>query len=101
VKAQNYPEAYRLWGCTKEKPCRDYSYESFLRDFSGVGEFHNIGLRLPGKVRHCEAGIIQSFQYPGEEAVYLYVDSDRDAISFAPWQEHCNPKIPVGTLRGQ
>jgi len=25
--------AYRLWGCTDEKPCRDYAFQNFMDDW--------------------------------------------------------------------
>ena len=33
LRARDYQAAYRIWGCTPETPCRDYSFETFLKDW--------------------------------------------------------------------
>jgi hypothetical protein len=85
---KEYKEAYALWGCTDASPCRDYSYERFLRDW-GPG---TPGDKLPtapvvGRATcggiFSVTGILRAYQVDGE-IVSLWVNSEDGNIGFAP-----------------
>src|SRR5690348_1870653 len=33
LRAKDYKSAYSLWGCTDDKPCRDYPMTEFMKDW--------------------------------------------------------------------
>jgi hypothetical protein len=37
LKQQNYQDAYKLWGCTQETPCKYYPPEKFNEDWGPSG----------------------------------------------------------------
>jgi hypothetical protein len=41
LKAKDYEKSYAMWGCTKEKPCAEYTYEKFLEDWGPEGRYKN------------------------------------------------------------
>lgn len=93
---KRYEEAYRMWGCDVARPCRDYSYASFMEDWGpkSINGAVTRGNKLV--TRHCESGIIRTDLLPNKDMVHLYVNRDDLLISFAPWGDSCNaPSIPV------
>lgn len=96
LREQNYPEAYRLWGCDQKSPCRDYAFEKFMEDWGPKGTY-STGLASLNtlSVRHCDSGIIQTVTIGApDEPVHLYVDRRQLTLSFSPWPV-CNPRVPV------
>ncbi|MEZ5398024.1 MAG: hypothetical protein R2729_00060 [Bryobacteraceae bacterium] len=82
LKAKDYGAAYSLWGCDKDKPCRDYNYEKFLDDW---GPKKDLAAMQVVKSQHCRNGIIQTVRFSGEEPVPLWVNRGDLQLSFAPW----------------
>ena len=86
---KEYQAAYALWGCTPEKPCRDYSFERFLRDFGPEGsaaQFPSAKLLTKatcGGVFNV-TGILRVYELPSGERVSLWVNSQDGNIGFAP-----------------
>jgi len=87
LKEKNYPEAYKLWGCSVEQPCRDYSFERFKEDWGPT--LAADAVRKTGQ-RSCQGGIIQVYNAGKPDNILLFVDRRDRIISFAPW-EYCNP----------
>ncbi len=82
VKTKQYPAAYALWGCTEEKPCRDYNYEKFLSDWGPNNDPSTLEVT---KSQHCRNGIIQTVRFGKGETVPLWVNRGDLQLSFAPW----------------
>jgi len=93
LERQDYKSAYGLWGCTEATPCRDYNFESFLRDWGPKSDAGNVAGIQRAKVKSCDKGIIQQLQIKGQE-VNLYVDRTTLVIGFAPWPV-CNPRVKL------
>lgn len=93
LQKQDYKAAYALWGCTEATPCRDYSYDSFLRDWGPASIAKDAAAIQRSKVKSCDGGIIQILQIQGQE-VNLYVDRTTLLIGFSPWPV-CKPRIQV------
>jgi hypothetical protein len=82
LAARQYAEAYRMWGCSEQSPCRDYNYEKFLEDWGPNKD--PAALKIV-KSQHCRNGIIQTVQYGSGEPVPLWVNRGDLLLSFAPW----------------
>jgi hypothetical protein len=84
VERKDFAAAYTFWGCTKDVPCRDYSYEKFLEDWGPTGE--NFPLVSQGiyESERCGSGFLAAL-HPGSQEVSLWVERSTGLISYAPW----------------
>lgn len=94
LEQKKYQEAYALWGCTPDSPCKYYSAEKFLEDWGPASPYAN-----PQNIRTlhedvCGTGVVFDIQAPKTEEVGLYVDRGTYVVSFAPW-----PRCPGPHLR--
>lgn len=85
LEQKKYQDAYALWGCTPETPCKYYPAEKFLEDWGPSSPYAN-----PSSVRTlhedvCGTGVVFDIQAPRTDETGLYVDRATDQISFAPW----------------
>jgi hypothetical protein len=97
LEAKNYSEAYMLWGCSEAEPCPHYNYEKFLEDWGPDSDYSDISASTVEQTRTCKEGIIQTWKFGEDDAVWLYVEHGDRVISFAPWPM-CNPRYtPPGT----
>ncbi len=84
LSARNYPQAHALWGCTPQKPCRDYNFEKFMEDWGPNSPHAAAAQAKVLDVRACPSGIIATLGFPAHQT-QLWVDRSDKAISFAPW----------------
>jgi hypothetical protein len=111
LQRKDFPGAYRYWGCSQEKPCRDYRYEKFLEDWgpqSPYADVSNIKIEHPqlnqgalGWVRNtlgvqysCHDGVIYHLNFGKGAPVLIYVLRADKSIGFAPWSV-CAPRIQL------
>lgn len=84
LKERNYPAAYEMWGCTKQKPCRDYAFEKFLEDWGPGSLWSDPHYAEIAKVRYCGDTVIFNMFIKGDD-VNLVVNKATQEIGFAPW----------------
>jgi hypothetical protein len=89
---QQYPAAYQLWGCSVERPCRDYAYDKFMEDWGPKNPRGDIQAARIVKTRSCATGVIYTLEYGPQEPLLLWVDRKDQALAFAPWPS-CNPRM--------
>lgn len=99
LQQKKYEDAYKLWGCSVQKPCETYSYQNFLEDWGPKGIYPDANRLKQVKTRHCNGGIIQDLQYGSDYMVQIFVSTDTMTMSFSPWPI-CDPRIPVKMVRG-
>ena len=92
LRKKDYPAAYAMWGCTVEKPCRDYDYKRFLEDWGNTGIHADASAVTVESVRNCTGGIIRKLKYPGDE-VLIFVSRSDLQISFPPWGDACEVRL--------
>ena len=90
-KLQNhqYQDAYRMWGCTEQTPCRDYAFAKFMEDWgpnSPQATESNVRIAVS---QSCGNTVFIRLNNPKGEPTGLLVDRSTDTISFAPsnWVE--------------
>jgi len=87
---RDYKAAYALWGCTDEKPCRDYPFQNFMDDWgpkgspSGGEAFHTT------RSRACGSGVILTV-ISGTREEKLWAERDGLTLGFSPY-----PGCPAG-----
>ncbi|HUI81221.1 MAG TPA: hypothetical protein VLY24_25020 [Bryobacteraceae bacterium] len=84
LKARNYQSAYALWGCTAEKPCRDYPFTEFMKDWgpdvSPVNDFDV----LDGE--SCGSGVIVDVDAGKAGDKKLWVERSTRILGFPPYE---------------
>jgi hypothetical protein len=90
LKAGDYKSAYQFWGCSYEKPCREYPFDKFLEDWGPSSPQGNAASAAQSGGQHCKSGRIEIVRYPGRE-VQLWVERKTQLIGFAPWPIDTTP----------
>jgi hypothetical protein len=85
LKAGNYQEAYRIWGCTPQAPCRDYRFEKFMEDWGPKGPYANAAAAKIPIVDSCGDGVVMSVEIPNVDPFGIWVDRKTKTLGFAPW----------------
>jgi hypothetical protein len=85
LRSHDYQSGYRMWGCTEQTPCRDYTFDRFLSDWGPKGSYPDPSKLSYGEVDSCGGGVVLGLVYPGADPAGLYVDRSTKILSFAPW----------------
>jgi hypothetical protein len=85
LQHQRYQEAYALWGCTPDAPCRYYPPDKFTEDWGPSSHFSNASAFTVEHVDFCGDGVVFDLGYPNSDDLGLWVQRSTNVISFAPW----------------
>jgi hypothetical protein len=99
VKNGDYQTAYRVWGCTTDKPCTGYAFDKFQGDWGtaakdGAPDPATLGLT---DSETCNTGVLLTVAVNSSRVERLWVDKSNDAISFAPYPI-CPHKSPFAIM---
>jgi hypothetical protein len=95
LKEQKYQDAYQMWGCTPEHPCRYYAPEKFTEDWGPSGTYKNAAAMKVEDVDACDAGVVFNIAYPGADNFGLWVERKTGIISYAPWNRCPGPHLQI------
>jgi hypothetical protein len=84
IKQQDYQDAYKLWGCTQETPCKYYPPEKFNEDWGPAGQYKDAGEAKIDNEDVCGSGVIFTVLIPKLEPFGLWVESSTNILGFAP-----------------
>lgn len=84
LKGREYAEAYSMWGCSVEEPCRYYPYDEFLEDWGPEGIVGVVNDFSLGRSFTQPNGVILRYAVNGVEGDPLWIERAPDKISFAP-----------------
>jgi len=89
LENHQYQDAYRMWGCSEQTPCRDYALPKFMEDWGPNSPYANPASARIGLSQSCGNSAFIRLEYPKAEAVGLMVDRSTEVITFAPsdWVE--------------
>ena len=93
LQEKNYQQAYALFGCTPEKPCKDYPPQKFNEDWGPSGLYADAAHARVGPVDSCGDGVVMTVTIPNVEPVGLEVERDATTINFAPWARCPGPHL--------
>lgn len=85
LKEKNYQDAYKLWGCTQETPCKYYPPEKFNEDWGPSGQYKDAANTKVTAEDVCGSGVVFAMSIPNLEPFGLWVESSTDNLSYAPW----------------
>ena len=84
LRSQNYRAAYALWGCTDDKPCRDYVMTEFMKDWgpaeAPVGDVEVLD------AESCGSGVIVQVDAGKAGEKKLWVERDSHILAFPPFE---------------
>lgn len=81
---KDYHEAYRMWGCTEETPCRDYSFDRFMEDW-GPNSVNAKAAEVDiVRSRSCGSGVIITTKI-GDHEEKLWVQRGDTVVGYSPW----------------
>jgi hypothetical protein len=84
LKQQNYQDAYKLFGCTQENPCKYYPPEKFNEDWGPAGEYKDAGNAKIENEDVCGSGVIFTVAIPKKDPLGLWVETSTNVLGFAP-----------------
>ena len=94
LQAKDYRSAYALWGCTDQKPCTQYPFGEFMKDWGPASpSFRNPEQARVTGTKGCKTGVINTVRSGDQPEINLWVDRRSGEIGFAPWQLR---EIPPG-----
>ena len=85
VAQTKYEQAYALWGCSEETPCRYYPYGEFLEDWgpeSPLGQVREFHL---GRSYTQPNGVIIEIYINGSKQPNLWVEKETRQVGFFPY----------------
>jgi hypothetical protein len=84
LKQQNYQDAYKLWGCTQETPCKYYPPERFTEDWGPSGMYKDAASAKIDTVDVCGSGVVFAIDIPNVKPFGLWVETSTNVLSYAP-----------------
>lgn len=100
LSSQNYKDAYAMWGCTDQAPCRDYKFESFLQDWGPKSPYPNPSEISTTLAEPCGNSVWVTIKTPNTEEVGLAVDPETRLLSFTP-AARCPGKLRLREFPGR
>jgi len=93
VRRGDYQAAYHVWGCTPQTPSTGYDYDKFLDDWGSKGDAPDRKLLGLTDSESCNNGVLLTVVVNRDRTEKLWVQKDKDSISFAPYPicPHKNP----------
>ena len=84
LQEKRYQDAYAMWGCTQDHPCKYYGPDKFLEDWGASSPYANPTAIKIVHEDNCGNGVVFSLEAPKVEPQGLFVDKETNTISFAP-----------------
>jgi hypothetical protein len=84
LSAKNYRAAYRMFGCTEEKPCTAYAFDKFMEDW-GPAAGHDPSQARVTRSISCGTGVILTVDYGQQRQEKVWVERKDMTIGFPPF----------------
>ena len=84
LKGQNYQDAYKLFGCTQETPCKYYPPDKFNEDWGPAGEYRDAASAKISNEDVCGSGVLFTVEIPRKDPLGMWVESGTGVLGFAP-----------------
>jgi hypothetical protein len=92
---KKFQDAYAMFGCTQDTPCKYYSADRFVEDWGPASPYANTANIRTLHEDVCGTGVVFNIQAPNTESIGLYVDKNSKQVSFAPWQRCPGPHLQI------
>jgi hypothetical protein len=97
LKQQNYQDAYKLWGCTQETPCKYYPPDRFNEDWGPAGQYKDAPKGKIDSEDVCGSGVVFAINIPNIKPFGLWVETSTNLLSYAPpdWVRCPGPHLQI------
>jgi hypothetical protein len=94
LEQKKYQDAYAMFGCTPDHPCKYYSPSAFNEDFGPSSPFSNVaGIKILHE-DNCSGGVVFNLETPQDKQVGLFVDPD-NTLGLAPGPRCPGPHLQI------
>ena len=83
LEQKRYQDAYAMWGCTAQHPCKYYEPEKFMEDWGPSSPYSNPGVIRITHEDNCGNGVVFSLEAPKVDPQGLFVLKEDNTLSFA------------------
>jgi hypothetical protein len=83
LKDKEYQQAYALFGCTPDHPCKYYSPAQFTSEWGPSSPYADPSTIHIDHVDSCGNGVVFDVESPKTEGVGLFVDRETHTLSYA------------------
>jgi hypothetical protein len=97
IRAGDYPAAYKAWGCTETKPCRNYSLKAMMEDWGPGKSAPDPSVLGIVNTESCNNGVLFQVAVNRSRTETLWVDKGEDGVGFAPYPI-CPNKNPFAIM---
>ena len=85
IEQQKYEDGYRMWGCSTETPCPNYSYNKFMEDWGPNSSLGKVTRYHVGRSYDQPSGVIILVEVNGRKIPNLWVGEGSEVIGFSPY----------------
>ncbi len=103
LRSGEYQTAYKVWGCTDQKPCRQYTFKNLMEDWGGPGAAAQANAVPDPAVlgildsESCNNGVLITIQVNKTRRETLWASVAEDGLGFAPYPI-CPRKNPFAVM---
>jgi len=84
LQEKNYQEAYAVWGCTQDHPCKYWGPEKFAEEWGPSSPYADVSSIKITHEDSCGNGVVFSIESPKIQPQGLFVDNETNTLSYAP-----------------
>ena len=95
LEQKKYQEAYALWGCTQDNPCKYWGPERFNEEWGPSSPYADVASL---KITHedpCGNGVVFDIESPKAPAQGLFVNKDTNTLSYAQGARCPGPHLRI------
>jgi hypothetical protein len=84
LQEKKYQEAYALWGCTQDNPCKYWGPDKFNEEWGPSSPYADVASIKVAHEDVCGNGVVFDIQSPKSTPQGLFVDDGTNTLSYAP-----------------
>jgi hypothetical protein len=84
LQDKKYQEAYALWGCTQEQPCKYWGPEKFNEEWGPSSPYADVSAIKVIHEDSCGNGVVFDIESPKMQPQGLFVENSSNTLSYAP-----------------
>jgi hypothetical protein len=84
LQDKRYQEAYAMWGCTQEHPCKYWGPEKFTEDWGPASPYSDVASIKIVHEDPCGNGVVFDIASSKLPEQGLFVDKETNTLSYAP-----------------
>jgi hypothetical protein len=83
LQEKKYQEAYALWGCTQDNPCKYWGPERFNEEWGPTSPYADVSSIKIVHEDSCGNGVVFGIESPKIQPQGLFVNADTNTLSYA------------------